>query len=56
MSAVRDDVPIRKGWKRLTRDDIASMRKEYAAGVPIAKIARAHGVDWSTVWRRLKKN
>jgi hypothetical protein len=33
-------------------DVIASMRKEFAAGVPIARIARAQGVDWSTVWRR----
>jgi hypothetical protein len=47
-----DDVPIRKGWRKLTRNEIAGMRNHYAAGVSIRRIAIAYGVDWSTVWRR----
>jgi hypothetical protein len=27
------------------------MRKDYAAGVSIAKIAMTYGVDWSSAWR-----
>jgi hypothetical protein len=48
----QDDVPIRKGWRKLTRNEIAGMRNHYAAGVSIRRIAIAYGVDWSTVWRR----
>jgi hypothetical protein len=47
-----DDVPIRKGWRKLTRNEIAGMRNHYAAGISIRRIAIAYGVDWSTVWRR----
>jgi DNA-directed RNA polymerase specialized sigma24 family protein len=33
-------------------EEITTIRKQYAAGLSIAKIATAYGVDWSTVWRR----
>jgi hypothetical protein len=42
----------RKGYRRLTDEEIMSMRKKYAAGVSVAKLALAYGVNWSTVWRR----
>jgi transposase-like protein len=49
---VSEDIPLRKGRRRLTDEEITSMRKQYSAGVSVAKLATAYGVNWSTVWRR----
>jgi hypothetical protein len=44
---IGDDVPIRQGWRRLTRAKIASIRQDLTAGISAKKIAKTHGVDVS---------